>query len=268
MSKISKSDFEERFGNLPKELRTKSQGKVYRNICVKGGKVCGIKESGNSFNISISSLYEAYENDDYYSTSALANNYNIGRNGAPAKAILDFVLDYNDSFVRTSTKKNHPQSDIINGGVEECKSRKDSDEAYVIDLCDEVLKTKASRQHRFPFLLGDGANPTRLPVDAYYKELNLVVEYYELQHTESVSFFDKPEKMTVSGVPRGEQRKIYDQRRREVLPKHDISLVIFNYTDFLYDSSKNKRLIRNHANDIKIVREKLEKYLKNCKSDA
>ena len=259
MSKISKSVFEERFSNLPKELKTKSQGKVYRNICIKRGKVCGIKESGNSFSISISSLYEAYEKDDYHTTGALLK-YDIGRNGAPAKAILDYILDCNDSCIRTSTEKIQPQSATINGSIEECKSRKDSDETYVIDLCDEVLKAKASRQHRFPFLLGDGANPARLPVDAYYEEFHLVVEYYELQHTESVNFFDKPDKMTVSGVSRGEQRKIYDQRRREVLPQHGITLEIFNYSDF--DSSSSKRLIRNHDNDVKVVREKLEKYLK------
>lgn len=32
---------------------------------------------------------------------------------------------------------------------------------------------------------------TMLPVDAYYKELNIVVEYREKQHTEEVEFFDK-----------------------------------------------------------------------------
>ena len=38
------------------------------------------------------------------------------------------------------------------------------DETYVIDLCDEVLGIKAIRQHRFPFLKGDGNS--LLPVDA------------------------------------------------------------------------------------------------------
>lgn len=136
-----------------------------------------------------------------------------------------------------------------------------SDEAYVINLCDEALGRKASRQHCFPFLLGDGNNPKPLPVDAYYEDLKLVVEYYELQHTEEVPFFDKPDKLTVSGVSRGEQRKIYDQRRRDVLPQHGIALVIITYSDLCYEESKSKRLVRNHDDDLKVVREKLAGYL-------
>ena len=52
--------------------------------------------------------------------------------------------------------------------------RMDSDEYYVIELCNEVLGLKASQQHRFDFLVGDSG--TKLPVDAYYEDLNLVVE--------------------------------------------------------------------------------------------
>jgi hypothetical protein len=32
--------------------------------------------------------------------------------------------------------------------------RADSDEAYVLDLCDEVLGDRGSRQHRFDWLVG------------------------------------------------------------------------------------------------------------------
>ena len=53
-------------------------------------------------------------------------------------------------------------------------SRNDSDEFYVINLCDEVLGANASRQHTFDFLRGDGTPGRWLPVDAYYPELNLV----------------------------------------------------------------------------------------------
>lgn len=78
--------------------------------------------------------------------------------------------------------------------------RMDSDEYYVIELCNEVLGLKASQQHRFDFLVGDSGK--KLPVDAYYEDLKLVVEYLESQHTLSTPFFDK--KKTVSGVSRGE----------------------------------------------------------------
>lgn len=125
------------------------------------------------------------------------------------------------------------------------------DETYVIDLCDEVLGRKALRQHRFPFLLGDSG--TSLPVDAYYEDLNLVVEYCERQHTEAVPFFDR--RLTVSGVGRGEQRRIYDERRREILPKYGIHLISISYSDFEYDS--RKRIVREHQRDIQIIKKKL-----------
>lgn len=83
-------------------------------------------------------------------------------------------------------------------------SRSNSDESYVIDLCDEILKQMAFRQHRFDFLRGDSG--AKLPVDAYYPSLNLVIEFKERQHTEEVKLFDK--RQTVSGVGRGEQRRI------------------------------------------------------------
>ena len=129
------------------------------------------------------------------------------------------------------------------------------DEHYVIDLCDEVLKQKAIRQHKFDFLVGDTG--TKLPVDAYYKSFNLVIEYREKQHTEAVKHFDKPDVLTVSGVHRGEQRKLYDARRKEILPKNEIKLVEISYSDFKHNSSK--RIIRNKENDVKIINEILVK---------
>ncbi len=136
-----------------------------------------------------------------------------------------------------------PGMTVLAGG------RKNSDEQYVIDLCNEALGLRASQQHTFPFLLGDSGRP--LPVDAYYQDLNLVVEYYERQHTEAVKLFDR--RMTVSGVSRGEQRKIYDERRKTELPKHGIVLVILDYSDF----GTTKKLVRNHNADLQIVKNKL-----------
>tara|TARA_R100000935_G_C2768854_1_gene136805 strand:+ start:67 stop:753 length:687 start_codon:yes stop_codon:yes gene_type:complete len=151
------------------------------------------------------------------------------------------------------TKKLNPKKQLVT-------KRANSDEKYVIDLCDKVLNSKASRQHKFDFLLGDPNSngfSAKLPVDAYYQELNLVVEYRERQHTESVNFFDKPNKLTVSGVHRGEQRKIYDQRRDELLPKNGIELIKISYYDFEYDN--RKRILRNEKEDIKTI----EKLIKN-----
>ena len=117
--------------------------------------------------------------------------------------------------------------------------RAKSDEAYILDLCDEILKEKGLRQHRFDFLRGDTGS--KLPVDAYYPGLNLVIEYREKQHTETVTFWDK--KSTASGISRGEQRKRYDERRRTEIPANGIHLLEIDYSQF--DYRNNKQLIRN-----------------------
>jgi hypothetical protein len=127
------------------------------------------------------------------------------------------------------------------------------DERYIINLCDSILSKKAIRQHRFDFLKGDSGR--KLPVDAYYPDLNLVIEFHEIQHTEAVPFFDR--KATVSDVPRGEQRRIYDQRRREILPRHGIILIEFSVTDFPHKS--RKKLLRILKEDREIIRNKLRK---------
>ncbi|WP_296708262.1 hypothetical protein [Rhodoblastus sp.] len=131
-------------------------------------------------------------------------------------------------------------------------SKLEKDENYIIDLVDEVLGVEGSRQHRFAFLLGDTGRT--LPVDAFYQDLGWVIEYHERQHTESVSIMNR--RMTVSGVTRGEQRRIYDQRRREVLPDQGIRLVVLDYS--LFACNGRKRLTRaDRAADIAVVRKAL-----------
>ncbi len=129
------------------------------------------------------------------------------------------------------------------------------DEDYVLDLCDHVLGRKALRQHRFGFLVGDSGRP--LPVDAYYPELRLVIEYREIQHTASVRLFDRRD--TVSGVPRGEQRRQYDQRRREELPGRGLTLVEISYSDLAHGSSK--RLKRDRLHDEAVLRKLLARWV-------
>lgn len=135
-------------------------------------------------------------------------------------------------------------------------SNTDRDENYIINLCDEVLGLTASRQHTFDFLRGDtkdGKLGKTLPVDAYYPSLNLVIEYHEMQHTHDSPFFNR--KATVSGVGRGEQRRIYDERRKLVLPQHGIQLIIFDFSEFEYGSGKR---LKRTDNDIEVVRKRLE----------
>ena len=140
-------------------------------------------------------------------------------------------------------------------------ARSDSDEAYIISLCDEVLGHRAIRQHRFDFLLGDpGQNGARrrLPVDAWYPGLRLVVEYHERQHTEAVALFDR--RQTVSGMSRGDQRQLYDQRRRDTLPAHGIAYVELDVSLFPHDSAKR---LKRTGRDRSVVGEALAAWAGN-----
>ncbi len=135
--------------------------------------------------------------------------------------------------------------------------RADSDEFYVLDLCDEVLGSRSERQAKFPWLVGDVSpkteRSTQLPVDGYWPGLKLVVEFQEKQHTEAVPLFDR--RATVSGVSRGEQRKLYDQRKSQMLPQHGIRLIVIHKSEF---KTKSDKIVREHDRDIAIVRSRLE----------
>lgn len=125
-------------------------------------------------------------------------------------------------------------------------------------MCDEVVGVQGRRQHRFDWLLGDaGANGgrVRLPVDAYYPDRKLVVEYRERQHDEPVGHFDKPDRLTVSGVHRGEQRKLYDARREQLIPRHSLRLVVIRPSDLASDS--RGRLLRHRTSDLVAIRQLL-----------
>ncbi len=144
--------------------------------------------------------------------------------------------------------------------------RANSDETYVISLCDEVLSLKANRQKRFPFLLGDlhknGKTQTMLPVDAYYEELQLVVEYKEIQNFRPVVASNKideeEEEEGNKTLSREELRRIYDERRAKVLPENDISMVVISYSDFEFDNEN--KIIRDKESDIVTVKKALRDF--------
>ncbi|GGL33474.1 hypothetical protein GCM10010095_18480 [Streptomyces anthocyanicus] len=134
-------------------------------------------------------------------------------------------------------------------------TRDESDEAYVVDLCNRVLHESALTQHKFDWLLGDpGANGRRakLPVDAYWPGHELVVEYRELQHDQPMPHFDKPDRLTVSGVHRGEQRALYDARRDTEIPAHGLRLIVVRPADL--DADGRGRLRRNEKADLEALR--------------
>ncbi|MET9565383.1 MULTISPECIES: hypothetical protein [Streptomyces] len=131
------------------------------------------------------------------------------------------------------------------------EARDDSDEAYVVGLCDLALGESGLPQHKFDWLLGDpGASGRRakLPVDAYWPGHGLVVEYRELQHDQPTPHFDKPDRLTVSGVHRGEQRALYDARRDTEIPAHGLRLVVVRPADL--DADGRGRLRRSEKADL------------------
>ena len=131
-------------------------------------------------------------------------------------------------------------------------TRAASDEHYVLDLCDEVLGVVAQRQATFDWLRGDAstARPrgTKLPVDGYWPELDLVVEFQEEQHTQPSPFFDR--RQTISGIGRGEQRRLYDARKRHMILERGLRLVVIDKSQFRV---KSKRIVRDRDRDRALV---------------
>ncbi len=74
-------------------------------------------------------------------------------------------------------------------------------------------------------------------MDSYRPDLGLVVESNGTQHERPVAFFDKPDRLTVSGVHGGLQRALYDARRAELIPDHGLRLVVVRPSDLTCTAS-------------------------------
>jgi hypothetical protein len=89
---------------------------------------------------------------------------------------------------------------------------------YIIGLLTEILGEEPEREKRYSWALGDLSAKTglrvALPFDAVWESRRLIVEVDEDQHRLEVLIMDKPDVLTVSGVHRGEQRRIYAIRKR------------------------------------------------------
>jgi hypothetical protein len=100
---------------------------------------------------------------------------------------------------------------------------------YVLGLVTAVLGDEPEREKTYPWALGDVSSKTglarRLPFDAVWEDRRLIVEVDEDQHRRPVPFWDKPHVMTVSGVHRGEQRRLYDARKRAAARAHGYVVV-------------------------------------------
>lgn len=140
--------------------------------------------------------------------------------------------------------------------------RENTDEFYIINLCDEILKQKASRKHTFSWLFGDlhkkGKTRTLLPLAAFYEDLNLVIEFADNKNkTEAQQV--KLEALTASGVTRGVQIEKYNKRRKDMLAKKAINLSVIDYS--LFETNNKNRLVRSKTEDVIVLKKILKKYL-------
>ena len=128
-----------------------------------------------------------------------------------------------------------------------------SDEKYLLDLAAQVLaEPDYLWQHCFPDLVGDpGADgrPRPLPVDGYFPRHRLIVEYWERQHSAPVPIMD--EGLSVSGVSRGHQRRLYDRRRQDYADANGLRLVILDYRGF--ETYPSGQLRRDPVRDVQTV---------------
>ena len=102
-------------------------------------------------------------------------------------------------------------------------------------------------------------------MDAYYLGLKRAIEYRETQHTKAVAH-NKSTLITIGGAHRGEQRGLYDQRRRDVLPANGIRLIEIDHTDLACDNSS--RLLRDEGRDRHVIEVKLRAVSSLDRSDT
>lgn len=141
--------------------------------------------------------------------------------------------------------------------------RQRDDEHYVIDLCDEALGLTALRHHSFEFLKGDmhrnGRTRSLLPCDAYYSELKLVIEYHATPDEAKVAEAsgESAENPSVES-----KRKIYAERKRKVLPEHEMTLIEIDAGDFEQDELS--LIKRDRKRDMALVKSLLYVQMKRA----
>ncbi|AXT52604.1 hypothetical protein D1818_17840 [Aquimarina sp. BL5] len=133
-----------------------------------------------------------------------------------------------------------------------------SDEYYLVNLCDELLQQKASRKHTFDTLVGNlhkrGKGRTKLPLDAYYEDLKLVLEFF--RKNKATDELDEKEKA------RRAQIKYYKELKKKAVLTKKLRLIEINYALFENDANK---LIRNAENDRLVLKDVLKDFVQNQK---
>lgn len=133
---------------------------------------------------------------------------------------------------------------------------KNSDEYYLVDLCDEILGEEASRKHIFDSIVGNlhkhGKGRTKLPVDAYYKNLKLVIEFYK-DRSETQEEPSEKEQARVAQIT------YYDELKKKRILKMELRLLKIKFSRFeLNDTGK---LIRNTEEDIAVLKNILQEFV-------
>ncbi|WP_298426846.1 hypothetical protein [uncultured Kordia sp.] len=134
---------------------------------------------------------------------------------------------------------------------------KNSDENYLLDMCDELLDQKASRKHTFDTLVGNlhkrGKGRTKLPLDAYYKDLKLVIEFF--QKEKNFEDLDEKEQARITQI------KYYDELKKEAVLNKKFRYMKINYAQF--ECNENGKLIRNTENDTIVLKNILKDFLED-----
>ena len=119
---------------------------------------------------------------------------------------------------------------------------------YVLDQIEKLLGP-AEREKCFDWARGDLSPKTKraahLPFDAVWEARKLIVEIDEDQHGEATPLFDKPDRMTVSGIDRGKQRKLYDDRKRAAARANGYAIVSIQWSRKRKPSDKDLDELRN-----------------------
>lgn len=122
-------------------------------------------------------------------------------------------------------------------------------ERYLVTLLETILGP-ADRTKRFAWAVGDPSPKTgrvaKLPFDAVWERRKLIVEVDEEQHRDATPFFDKPHRLTVSGVPRREQRRLYDIRKRTAAAAQGYVVVAIEWSRRKSPADADIELLRSH----------------------
>ena len=105
-------------------------------------------------------------------------------------------------------------------------------EQYVVGLLEQLLGPR-DHTNRFDWAVGDVSPATgravELPFDAVWERRRLIMEVDEEQHREETPFFDKVDRLTVSGVHRGEQRRLYGARKRAAAVEQGYTVIVIEW---------------------------------------